>query len=261
MGINLPQTKAFELLRRSLWEMNFLTPEDYRSMSAAYQKWQLDTSNRLARIYGDESEPAGRFRSVTDSGSYRSERDTVTAQLASLIDDIKEFEYDDESRQSRLAQISDARDSDRRSVFIVHGHDEAAKHAVARFLERLDLNPVVLSEKTSRGRTIIEKFEEHAEVDFAVVILTPDDKGARKLDAQMYDRARQNVIFEFGFFLGKLGRRKVVALLKGDLEIPSDYSGVVYIDYDNEEGWKLKLAREMKDAGLTFRADRLLESQ
>lgn len=258
MGINLPKARAIKLLKRSLLRARDLTPGDFTTMSGAYQKWQLDTSKYIERIFGDESQNAGHFRSVTDSGSYRSEIEAVVAQLASMIEEIEEFGDNDDSSQSRPAQASDAR-SDKRSVFIVHGHDEAAKHTLKDFLRGLHLNPIVLSDKVSEGNTIIEKFEKYTQVDFAVVLLTPDDLGAGKHDTKMAKRPRQNVIFEFGFFLGKLGRKKVRALVKGGVEMLSDYSGVVYIDLDDGE-WKLELAKEMKAAGLVVDMNRLLES-
>lgn len=138
-------------------------------------------------------------------------------------------------------------------IFIVHGRDEEAAQAVARFLDKLGLNPVILHEKPSQGRTIIEKFEHHAKVGFAVVLLTPDDVGAfQGNETNLKPRARQNVVLELGYFLGRLGRNRVCALKKGDVEIPSDYAGVMYIPLDNPGGWKIELVKELKSAGLNF---------
>ncbi|MFO7915036.1 MAG: nucleotide-binding protein [Candidatus Krumholzibacteriales bacterium] len=137
-------------------------------------------------------------------------------------------------------------------VFVVHGKDDAAKLSVARFLEKLDLDAIILHERPNKGRTIIEKFlEECAKVNYAIIILTPDDIGA-SIDSreEKKARARQNVIFELGYFIGKLGREKVCALYKENIELPSDYHGVLYIKIDPNEGWKLDLAKEMKEAGL-----------
>jgi hypothetical protein len=101
-----------------------------------------------------------------------------------------------------------------RRVFLVHGHDDAVKHEVARVLEKLDLEPIILHERPDEGRTIIEKFEDYADVGFAVVLMTGDDKGGDKSapPAEYRLRARQNVLLEMGFFLGKLGRGKVCVL-------------------------------------------------
>jgi hypothetical protein len=139
-------------------------------------------------------------------------------------------------------------------VFIVHGHDEAALQGLARFLEKLGLEAIILREQPDRGQTIIEKFEHSADVGFAVILLTPDDVGG-SIKADVSDaRARQNVIFELGFFAGKLGRGRVCLLRKGQVEIPSDLFGVIYTDMDSAEAWKMKLVRELKAAQLDFDA-------
>ncbi len=144
-------------------------------------------------------------------------------------------------------------------VFVVHGHDKGAKDAVARFLEKIELQAVILQEEPDQGLTIIEKFESYAsQVGFAVVLLTPDDLAGPASASAQVSRARQNVIFELGYFAGKLGRGRACLLRKGEVEIPSDLYGVIYTDMDGSDGWKFKLARELKAAGLKFDADKLL---
>jgi predicted nucleotide-binding protein len=136
-------------------------------------------------------------------------------------------------------------------VFLVHGHDESAREGTARYLERLHLEPIILHEQPNAGQTIIEKVEKYGGVAFAVVLLTPDDIGAPRDKANdLRPRARQNVILELGYFLARLGRKHLAALVKGDVEKPSDYDGVVYIQMDDAGAWKLQLARELKTAGL-----------
>lgn len=134
-------------------------------------------------------------------------------------------------------------------VFVVHGHEEGPREMVARFLERLGLVSVILHEQASRGRTVIEKVEEHGDVAFAVVLLTPDDEGRAKNGGELMPRARQNVVLELGYFLARLGRDRVCALKRGGVEIPSDYAGVVWTDMDQGGGWRLTLARELKSVG------------
>lgn len=134
-------------------------------------------------------------------------------------------------------------------VFIVHGHDEAARETVARAIEKLGLEAVILNEQANEGKTIIEKFEAHSAPGFAVVLLTPDDLGGKDEDS-LVPRARQNVILELGFFMGKLGRNRVLALVKGGIEIPSDISGVVYEPMDDGGNWKLRLGKELRAAGI-----------
>lgn len=143
-----------------------------------------------------------------------------------------------------------------RDIFIVHGHDDGVKEAVARFVSKLGLNPIILHEQPNRGRTIIEKFEDYAEVVYAIAILTPDDVGKKKSQQDdLRDRARQNCIFEFGYFIGKLGRDRVCGIVKDDIEVPSDYSGVLYIPFDSTGAWRMKLVKELKAIGIDVDAN------
>jgi predicted nucleotide-binding protein len=135
-----------------------------------------------------------------------------------------------------------------RKVFIVHGHDDGARETVARFLERIGLEAIILHEQANQGRTIIEKVVANSDVGFAVVLLTPDDEGCAK-GGKPEPRARQNVLLELGYFIGRLGRDKVCALKRGTLEIPSDFAGVVWETMDSNGGWKQSLARELEAAG------------
>ncbi|WP_431197533.1 TIR domain-containing protein [Salmonella enterica] len=144
-------------------------------------------------------------------------------------------------------------------VFIVHGHDDAAKIKTARFVEQLDYKAIILHEQASSGRTIIEKIEQFTDVGFAVVLYTPDDIGNAKDNADdLQLRARQNVVFEHGFLIGKLGRDRVVALVDGAIELPNDISGVVYIKMDEANAWHLQLAKEMKQAGFNIDMNKLV---
>lgn len=136
-------------------------------------------------------------------------------------------------------------------VFIVHGHDKEAKHEVAHFLEEIKLLPIILAEKPAGGKTIIENLEKYSDVFYAVVILTPDDCVYTTNSPDKFNyRARQNVILELGYFMGCLGRYKVCAIYKEGVETPSDIQGVINILMDPAGGWKIKLAKEMKHAGL-----------
>lgn len=142
-----------------------------------------------------------------------------------------------------------------RRVFVVHGHDEDVLRAVCDFLGTLELEPVVLREETGEGRTIIEKFEANADVEFAVVLLTPDDCSYPHRDpAAIGNHARQNVVLELGFFWGALGRKYVATIVVGDVDIPSDFAGFQYIRFDAEAAWQERLARELA-AALPGRAE------
>jgi predicted nucleotide-binding protein len=146
-------------------------------------------------------------------------------------------------------------------VFLVHGHDEEMKLAVARTLEQLRLKPIILHDQPDRGNTLIEKFEQYANVGFAIVLLSPDDKSFHGLDDDVkpivHDRGRQNVVLEMGFFYGKLSRSRVVVLYRktDSFELPSDLSGIIYKVYDPEGNWRYELVNELKDAGYDVSKD------
>lgn len=134
-----------------------------------------------------------------------------------------------------------------KKIFIVHGRDNEFKLEVTRFIEKLNLIPVILHEQDNGGDTLIEKIERCSqEINFAVILYTACDKGSKKEEENYNFRARQNVVFEHGYFIAKYGRKNVAAILKENIEIPSDISGIVYINYDN---WRLDLAKELKTAG------------
>jgi len=138
-------------------------------------------------------------------------------------------------------------------VFVVHGRDEAAKHELSRFLEKLNLKPIILHEQASEGKTIIEKIEHYSNVQYGIVLYTPCDVGS--LNKKPYDlklRARQNVVFEHGYLIGKLGRNRVCALVKGKIELPTDISGIVYITMDDYQAWRLAIAKELRNAGYSI---------
>ena len=146
-------------------------------------------------------------------------------------------------------------------IFLVHGHDEEMKQTVARTLEKLDLKPIILHEQPDRGRTIMEKFEDYSEaISFAIILLSPDDKGceANIFPESAKSRARQNVILELGYFIGKLGRNKVLVLFKDeiDFEHPSDFVGVLYTPFKG--GWELEMFKELQSCGYDVDANKLV---
>jgi len=139
------------------------------------------------------------------------------------------------------------------NVFIVHGHDEQAKESSARFIEKLGLNAIILHEQPNEGQTIIEKLEKHTDAAYAVILFTPDDLGTSATTPDnLHPRARQNVLVELGYMAAKIGRNRVCVLRKGDVEITTDFLGVLYIDIDSAGAWRLALAKELKVAGLNI---------
>jgi len=147
-----------------------------------------------------------------------------------------------------------------KKVFVVHGHDDLLKTKAARFIEKLGYEAVILHERASRGMTIIEKIEAHTDVEFAIVLYTPDDQGNTAdavIKGELLPRARQNVVFEHGYLIAKLSRARVVPLVSGTVELPSDISGVVYVDDTN---WQFEVAKEMRAAGYEVDFNKLLDA-
>ena len=143
-------------------------------------------------------------------------------------------------------------------VFIVHGHDTELKNDVELFIRSINLEPIVLHRQLDEGLTIIEKFEKHSDVNYAIILLTPDDigypiseKDKNDKEKEMELRARQNVIFEFGFFVGKINRKNVCCIYKEGVTLPSDLSGLIYKKINKTvEEIGLFLMKELKNAGL-----------
>jgi len=141
-----------------------------------------------------------------------------------------------------------------RKVFLVHGHDENAKNEVALFLRKIGLEDIILHQRPSRGRHLLTKFQEEAEgASFAVILMTPDDEGG-VVGGERHKRARQNVVLELGFFIGKFGTPRVAALIVPGVEKPSDFDGICWIEFGPGKNWKIELARELREAGLPFDA-------
>jgi predicted nucleotide-binding protein len=146
------------------------------------------------------------------------------------------------------------------AIFLVHGHDNGAKHGVARFVQHVTgIPPIILAEQPNRGQTIIEKIERHAwNVSFAIVLLTADDEGGLKGAHDLKPRARQNVVLELGWFIGAIKRENVAILCEPGIELPSDTLGLVYIPLTSDDGWKWQLAKELHSSGLSVDPSKLL---
>ena len=257
-----PPAKTYDALKKQLADLDQFRGKNYREVEHAEQSWRNLTENILTHGFGEDSNNVSQFHHAKWAGQHY-----MGGMSEGLIQNNfnKRVEALDGMIKSSLAELelimgpmepAPAKSrgpvtvaSDSRNVFLVHGHDEAATVSVARFLERLDLHPIILHEQPSQGRTVIEKFEENADVGFAVVLLTPDDVGGLASGGELKPRARQNAILELGYFIGRLGRSRVCALYVEGVEIPSDFHGVVYVPYDAAGGWRLTLASEIPMPG------------
>lgn len=140
------------------------------------------------------------------------------------------------------------------NIFIVHGHDGELKESVARLVEKQGIEPIILSDKANQGKTIIEKIEKYSDVGGAICLFTADDLGREKNESELKVRARQNVVFEAGYFMGQLGRDHIAIIAENGIEMPSDLSGVVYT---NKSNWELDLLRELKAMGYSIDYNKL----
>ncbi len=269
--------RAKKLLRaqmrdgRELKQRRPSSDDSCRNYAIDAESWSSDNHDTLTTIFGAGSIASQYKRkfpaeSIVDEKSYAAP-DAVRSEIGDRIrfldrtlnllsDQAGDSTRNDPGQaQPKAATHQSAKPRPRSSksgqVFVVHGHDELAKQTIARFLEKLGLEAVILHEQASKGATVIEKLEDHSNVDFAVVLLTPDDVGAsKKAQNDLRDRARQNVVLELGFFIGKLGRAHVCALHKGNVELPSDFLGVVFVPMDERGAWKFDLAKELGAAGM-----------
>ncbi|MCX7292768.1 nucleotide-binding protein [Janthinobacterium sp.] len=197
--------------------------------------------------------------------SYQERRTFISEQFTPLLDFLEFGQQQGSSGPQPLPKVVfnmpnkfagggtvDQVARNKRKVFIVHGRDNEAKQEVARYISGLGLEPIILHEQASSGMTIIEKIEHYTnDADFALVLYTPCDlgRGTHENNVAARNRARQNVVFEHGYLMAKLGRENVCALVKGEIETPNDISGVVYVPLDVFGGWKNEVAKELKACG------------
>lgn len=263
----IAKKRALQLIQTALDQISDLkqagkeTPE--------FTTWRRDTRVALENIFDENAHQVAEFtrikyrpRMFVAGGSndqigrsFIGGIDRAQATLDSIKNEIDNYWEDDSSDEGASGQVpSPSTNGEMQTpingkVFVVHGRNDSVRATVTSFLSRIGLDPIVLQDQPNEGRTIIEKFEDYSDVGFAVVLLTPDDIGGLN-DSDLNPRPRQNVVLEWGFFLGKLGRDRVAALLQDEIEFPNDYSGVVYIEIDDNEGWNTRLFRELNNAGM-----------
>jgi predicted nucleotide-binding protein len=239
----LPPEKAIPLLRKLLDNADSLLARG-RIGSDDHSTWVMLARNYLEKAFGKNSP---NVTTVTSSGRYGSfpinageewwethRAKTLSSQVMKIKGLIELLTTEIALQNDNVVKAPEARHGHK--IFLVHGHDETALHETARFLEKLRQEVIILREQPSQGKTIVEKFEEYADVGFAIVLLTADDRGGSKASDPVgfLCRARQNVIFELGYFNGRIGRGRVCALYQPGVEIPSDYAGILYVELDEK---------------------------
>jgi predicted nucleotide-binding protein len=237
--------------------------------------WRTTAQDFLVRTFGSDSPNVNAVLFASGDGSLRimmgdheiteNLRSGMVNKIKILNSCIEQLQIDIQLSTSLTGDTSHVQPGyivpQSNRVFVVHGHNHGVKESVARFLEKLDLDPIILHEKPNAGRTLIEKFSDYADVQFAIVLLTADDLGKpRNSDQEAQLRARQNVILELGYFLGKLGRARVCALYENGVELPSDYQGVLFLSLDASDRWKFDIVRELRAVGFTVDANRIFSA-
>jgi predicted nucleotide-binding protein len=236
-----------------------------------YSKWNSFNTELLKRIFSTD-ELAEEYSRWIGVGVIAMREPSLGEKIADLYKDIDQKIHRIDSIIERLelipltktaAAVAPQESESVRSpaktkkVFVVHGHDEIAKTNLEVFLHEIGLEPVVLHRQADEGLTIIEKFEKHSDVGYAFILLTPDEISYVKADESKDDnkrlkeyRARPNVIFEFGYFVGKLGRSRVCCLYTGDVSLPSDISGMIYKKFTNSiEEVAYSIIKDLKASG------------
>lgn len=188
--------------------------------------------------------------------SYAERRNYLSEQFTPLLDALEsdDMQPDQTSTKLRRQQRETSVTRNKRKVFIVHGRNNEVKQEVTRFVERQGIETIILHEQASAGMTIIEKIERYSnDADFALVLYTACDhgRGVQETKIPPRNRARQNVVFEHGYLMAKLGRENVCALVQGEIETPNDVSGVVYVSFDPAGAWRLEVLKELKTCGYT----------
>lgn len=223
----------------------FLRASEVRRISIR----QTEKSAQELSEYENEHMPAGIIMFVSPN-------DVIVYEQHSK--DITTHVFDEANKTtSEIVANKSSSTKDMTKIFVVHGRDDLAKTEAARFIEKLGFVAVILHEQASSGRTIIEKIEEHTNVGFAVVLYTPCDVGGLANETPR-PRARQNVVFEHGYLIGKLGRHNVCALVKGDVETPNDINGIVYVHLDQYGAWHTALAKELRKVGYEVDMNRVI---
>lgn len=216
-----------------------------------YKKWERKALRYIVEIFSEHSNHVNEYIAIhfycynsygdcDNEELFNSSKVEMKFLLESFIEEIEESETIFDFKEKEKLQM------DKSKIFIVHGHDGEIKAEVARFIEKLGLEAIILHEQANGGITsILDKIEKYSNVGYGIVLYTECDVGAKK-DEDVRPRARQNVVFEHGYLIGKLGKENVAHISSSEIEMPNDISGTVYIDKGT---WEMDIAKELKSAG------------
>ena len=218
--------------------------------------WGLECERFLTRKYGKKSIEIQQFSDMLLFNTKNVKKDDIKILKSNLklIKNMFENFLEDMIEEEHPMKVSQLNPNSK-NIFIVHGRDETLKSKVETMLIKVGLNPIILSQQGNAGDTIIEKIERYGnDVGAAIILFTPDDVGKAKTETKLKDRARQNVVYEAGFFMGTLGRRRTIAVVPSkDIELPNDLSGIVYIPSSDVRD----IAKELQNIGFNIDMNKL----
>lgn len=237
-----------EKLEKIIAEIDNLVNHAVTANTPAFRAWKNETERFLIKRFGAASYEYDNFMDTKFAPTvYVMDTDLVKKCREGLTTSKLVFQsYLSEMGEAGIVPIKQKNADSFNKIFIVHGHDGELKHAVARLVEKQGLEAIILSEQANKGKTIIEKFEENSDVSGAICLFTADDLGRAKAAPNEQPRARQNVVFEAGYFMGKLSRSRVVIIAESGVELPSDMQGIVYT---NKSNWEVDVLKELKAMG------------
>lgn len=243
----------YEKMQKLIEDASTMLGKDITNSAAEFKAWETSVKRLLNKLFGKDGIEMSTFLEISfysacldfnasDAEWHRAAVRSCHEGLEEAIATLKTYldELQEEPAKTEKQQVNYAR------IFIVHGHDGEMKQSVARIIEKQGIEAVILSEQVNKGKTIIEKLEGNSDVGGAICLFTSDDEGKGKKETELKPRARQNVVLEAGYFMGKLGRDHVVLLADNGIEMPSDLSGIVYTSTNN---WQFDLLKELKAMG------------
>ena len=254
---SLPATQAIILLKQQIGKIDALLKIKYDDPQV--DKWDNFTQQVIIKAFGKPHDNLSAYYSVRSGGQiytnmpdYEIQENFINGYtglktlLGGFIEQLEAFGTPLEEKSIETPRRVLSKD-----IFIVHGHNDQVKNELASIVSKLGFKPIILHEQANQGLTLIEKLEKHSDVGFAFVLLTPDDTGRTNKESKpLSPRARQNVVFEYGLFVGKLTRTRVCCLYTGEVELPSDLHGLVYIPFKSSiNEVQLDIIKELKAAG------------
>lgn len=247
----------YEKLKKLYSQIDNLINTGVTSYSPEFKSWYGNCKRFLSNCYGKDSIELENFvktrfqSALIDDQQQRlwciNGLEATKAMFESMLEDMKAEESNSSEESKHI---------NNNKIFIVHGHDGELKYQIARLLEKLDLEPIILHEQVNTSRTIIEKIEKYGkEAQAAIILFTPDDVGRANSETDIKARGRQNVVFEAGYFMGLLGRSNTILVVSDNsIELPGDLSGVVYSGVSSE----FEIARELRAMGFEVDANKLM---